>query len=271
MPNSKNQQTEVMNKPDQKTLNSTTALNRTYIAPEIARQRLRTIETLDIKRGENILDVGCGTGFLCHEMALIVGEEGNVLGIDPEPSMISATSERCGDLPQVSALKGEATAIPGNDGAFDVATCTQVLLYVEDVPRALAEIHRCLKPGGRVAVLETDWRGMVISSDDNALTRNITDAWDATVASPNLPPRLPTLLRRQGFRAVRGEAIPLLNTSLSPNSFSYSSISWLAKNAYKQGAISKQEGRDWTDSLRRKGDADEYFFCLNRFLFTAVK
>ncbi len=112
---------------------------------------------------------------------------------------------------------------------------------------------------------------MIISSDDITLTRRITDAWDATVASPNLPSRIPSLLSRQGFQAIRSEAIPLLNTSLSPNSFSYSCIGWLAKNAYKQGAISKQEGREWTDSLHHKGDAGEYFFCLNRFLFTAVK
>ena len=260
-----------MEKPEQQTLTSSAALNHSYVAPEISRQRLRTIEALDIKRGECILDVGCGTGFLSYEMALVVGEDGKVLGIDPQPSMIEATLARCRDMPQLSAQEGEANAIPGEDNAFDVATCTQVLLYVKDVAGALAEIHRCLKPGGRVAVLETDWRGMVISSDDVELTRRITDAWDATVASPNLPSSLPTLLRQQGFSAIRSEAIPLLNTSLSPNSFSYSCIGWLAKNAYKQGAISKQEGREWTDSLHHKGDAGEYFFCLNRFLFSAVK
>ena len=60
-----------MNKPEQKSLNSPEALNRSYIAPEIVRQRQRTIEALDIKSGEKILDIGCGTGFLTCEMASI--------------------------------------------------------------------------------------------------------------------------------------------------------------------------------------------------------
>ena len=256
---------------DQKTLNTAKDLNRSYIAPEIARQRLRTIEALGVSHGEHLLDVGCGTGFLSHEMALIVGESGHVLGIDPDPGMIDATLDRCQGLSQVEALQGEATDIPGRSDSFDAATCTQVLLYVEDVPRALAEIHRCLKPGGRVAVLETDWRGMVSSSTNISVTRRIIDAWDATVASPNLPPKLNKLLTEQGFQAIRCEAIPLLNTSLSDNSFSSNSLDWLAKTAYKKGVITKQEGQEWVSELRHQGTTDEYFFCLNRFLFVAVK
>lgn len=260
-----------MNKPNQKTLNSAEALNRSYIAPEIVRQRQRTIEALDLKCGERILDVGCGTGFLTYEMSLIVGDKGLVEGIDPSTEMVDATLARCAGLTQTQARVAEATELPFEDNQFDAATCTQVLLYVKDVPGALGEIHRVLKPGGRVAVLETDWRGIVLGTSDNELSRRIVDAWDATTASPNLPPRLGKLLTLAGFNAVRCEAIPLLNTSLSPNSFSASTIDWLSKNAYKQGAITREEGLSWSADLARRGEENEYFFCLNRFLFIAVK
>ena len=128
-----------------------------------------------------------------------------------------------------------------------------------------------LRPGGRVAVLETDWRGTVMSSSYPEVTRTIIDAWDGTVVSPNLPPRLFHLLNSQGFNAVRTAAIPLLNTSFSQNSFSVNSIQWLAKNAYRQEMISKEDGKKWVEDLEELGRRGSYFFCLNRFLFIGVK
>jgi ubiquinone/menaquinone biosynthesis C-methylase UbiE len=260
-----------MNKPEQKSLNSPEALNRSYIAPEIVRQRQRTIEALDIKTGERVLDIGCGTGFLTYDMASIVGEKGYVLGLDLETAMVESTLTRCVDLKHVEARAGDVCNLDATDSSFDIVTCTQVLLYVQDIERALQEIWRVLKPGGRIALLETDWRGTVMSSSYPELTRRIIDAWDGTVASPNLPPRLFYLLKSQGFNAIRTEAIPLLNTSYSRNSFSVNSIAWLAKNAYRQEMISKEEGKKWVEDLEALGERDAYFFCLNRFLFIAVK
>ena len=260
-----------MNKPEQKSLNSPEALNRSYIAPEIVRQRQRTIEALDIKAGERILDIGCGTGFLTCEMASIVGEKGYVLGLDLSSSMVESTLARCADMKHVEARAGDVCSLDGKDNSFDIVTCTQVLLYVKDVEKALHEIWRVLKPGGRFAVLETDWRGTVMSSSYPEITRQIIDAWDGTVASPNLPPRLFHLLKSQGFNAIRTEAIPLLNTSYSQSSFSVNSIQWLAKNAYGQEMISKEAGKKWVEDLEELGKRDAYFFCLNRFLFIGVK
>ncbi len=260
-----------MNKPDQKSLNTPESLNRAYIAPEIVRQRQRIIESLDIQAGEQILDIGCGTGFLTCDMAIAVGHQGSVLGIDPDTRMVESTLKRCRGMDYVRARSGDVCKLPAADDCCDVVTCTQVLLYVAEVKTAIREMHRVLNAGGRIAILETDWRGVVMCGNYPELSRTIIDAWDNTVASPNLPPKLPSLLRSQGFKAVKSEAIPLLNTSYAANSFSVNSIDWLIKNAYRSNAISKQEGKKWRDDLLKLGENGAYFFCLNRFLFTAVK
>ncbi|NKB61885.1 MAG: methyltransferase domain-containing protein [Gammaproteobacteria bacterium] len=262
---------EKMQTTDQKNINKAADLNRSYIAPEIARQRLRTIEALDIKSGEHILDIGCGTGFLTYEMALIVGDEGRIQAIDISDPMIDHTLDRCRDLSQVSAKVGDVCNLNFEDNSFDAITCTQVLLYVENIDDALAEMHRVLKPGGRIAVLETDWRGVVMSSNYPEITETIMKTWDKTVASPNLPPRLSKLLKQKAFKAIRTEAIPLLNTSFSKNSFSVNTVPWLSKNAYRMDAITKEDGQVWVEDLVELGRTDAYFFCLNRFLFIAIK
>ena len=62
-----------------------------------------------------------------------------------------------------SRFPGETHKTWTQPGAcFDAVVCTQVLLYVPHVQTALEEMHRVLKPGGRIVVIETDWRGLVL-------------------------------------------------------------------------------------------------------------
>ncbi len=194
--------------------------DRAYMTPDVARQRLRTLELLQLRAGESVLDVGCGSGLLTQEMAMLVGAGGSVLGIDSSRDMLALADRRCADLPQVQIKQSKAEQLPAGEESFDAVTCVQVLLYLSDVPTVLSEMYRVLKFGGRIAVIETDWRGTVLNSRDDSLTRRMLAAWDDAVASPNLPVRLGPLMSEHGFRAVRVDALPILNTSYTPNSWS---------------------------------------------------
>ncbi len=77
-----------------------------YHAPEIVRQRMRTLEALALRAGETALDVGCGIGLLTYDMALEVGPDGRVVGIDTTPAMLRQAEERCADLSQVQTKEG---------------------------------------------------------------------------------------------------------------------------------------------------------------------
>jgi len=79
------------------------------------------------------------------------------------------------------------------------------------------------------------------------------------------------LLRNLNFSAIRVEAIPILNTSDSGNNFSSLMFKGFIKNALKQGAITQQESEQWQQQVRELSQQNDYFFCVNRFLFTAVK
>src|SRR3981081_2280046 len=59
--------------------------------------------------------------------------------------------------PWFTTAHGDAVVLPFPDGSFDAAVSTQVYEYVADMPRALAELRRVLRPGGRAVVLDTDW------------------------------------------------------------------------------------------------------------------
>ncbi len=244
---------------------------RTYLTPEIIRQRSLTMEAMALQAGEQVLDAGCGTGLLLEQMARSVGDSGQVVGVDYSPDMLDMARHRCRDLGNVELQQGSVEQLDFEAERFDVVSCTQTLLYVEQVETALGEIHRVLKQHGRVAILETDWRGVVFNSLDEPLTRRILTAWDDAVESPNLPAKLGRLLRNLNFSAIRVEAIPILNTSDSGNNFSSMMFKGFLENALKHGAITRQECDQWQQQVRELVQNNAYFFCVNRFLFTAVK
>ena len=246
-------------------------IERPYMALEVVRLRMRILKALALNAGEAAVDVGCGTGLLTYEMALDVGSDGQIVGIDNSPDMLAHAAQRCAGLDQVELKDGDVGTLPLGDQSCDAAACVQVLLFIEDVPGAITEIGRVLRPGGRIAVSETDWRSVVLNSSDQATTRRIFEAWDDAAASPNLPIRLGPILRESGFTGVRTEAIPILDTSRSSGNFSVNSLDGLARIAQERGAISEDEEVAWLEDLKRQGRDGTYFFCVNRFLFSATK
>jgi ubiquinone/menaquinone biosynthesis C-methylase UbiE len=239
--------------------------DRIYQTPDVIRQRMRTLDALKLEAGESVLDVGCGTGLLAHDMAALVGAAGCVVGVDISQDMLKLAERRCVGLDQVQFRQAEAEHLPQEADYFDAVASVQVLLYLSDVSSALAEMHRVLKPGGRIAIIETDWRGTVLNSFDDSLTRKMLAAWDDAVSSPNLPVKLGPLLKAQGF------AFPIVNTSATPGNFSNGMLDQFAQYAREQGAVSETESKTWLDDLKQKGSDGSFFFCVNRFIFTAVK
>lgn len=242
-----------------------------YLSPEIVLQRQRTLELIAPVRGERIVDVGCGPGLLALPLSVAVGDEGSVTGIDSSSAMIGLAKKRCAALHNVELAQGDAASLAIDDASVDVVCCTQVLLYVADYEKAIAEMYRVLKPGGRVIIMETDWRSTVLHSNDEALTEKIIAAWDAAVPSPRLPARLRPLLRQAGFASVLINALPVISTACDKGGFSMSMMEQCAHSACEQGIITEEKGGEWLAELVELGEKNEYFFCVNRFLFSATK
>lgn len=109
------------------------------------------IAALNITGGQHVLDVGAGTGRLAIYVAELVGPSGRVVGVDPLPLRIEiAQSKNQGNF---DARVGRAEDLSEFAVAsFDSGYLNSVFHWVEDKPRALAEIFRVLKPGGRLGL-----------------------------------------------------------------------------------------------------------------------
>ena len=101
-------------------------------------RRKATFEALNVAVGQQILDVGCGGGHLLKDLALSVGTDGRVVGLDPSDQQIAAATDYCQGLDNVSFSKDSATALSFSDGEFDGVVSIQVLEYIDDVDDTVA-------------------------------------------------------------------------------------------------------------------------------------
>jgi ubiquinone/menaquinone biosynthesis C-methylase UbiE len=104
---------------------------------------------------ERVLDVACGTGLVALAAAEAVGPQGHVLGTDLSDHMVDAARQRASQrgLRQLGFARMDAEQLALPDGGFDLALCALGLMYVPDPARALREMHRVLRPGGRLVVV----------------------------------------------------------------------------------------------------------------------
>lgn len=109
-----------------------------------------------IESGAVVLDVGCGAGTDLLLAARRVGPRGRAIGVDMTEAMRArarAGAAACG-LRNVDVREGDATRLPVEDASIDVVISNGVLNLVPDKTRAIAEVARVLKPGGRVQIAD---------------------------------------------------------------------------------------------------------------------
>ena len=243
---------------------------RTMLPAAIARRR-KVLEVLQPQPSERVVDIGSGPGVLAAEIASVVGASGQVCGIDVSESMLARARIRCAGQPWVEFRHGDATKLPYGEGVFDAAVTTQVLEYVHDMAAALAELHRILRPGGRVLISDLDWDSIVWHSTDRTRMTRILAAWDEHLADPYLPQTLSSKLRQAGFEIRKRDVVVIFDTDFDANATSH----WVAEliHGFVPGrqTVTKDEANGWLKDLHEIAEAGSYFFSINQYLFLATR
>jgi ubiquinone/menaquinone biosynthesis C-methylase UbiE len=101
--------------------------------------------------GEKVLDVATGTGEPAISLAGAVGPNGHVTALDLSKELLALASQRAQarGLTNFTVQQGDAHQLPFADGSFDLVTCRFGVMFFADLPKALRELHRVLRPGGR--------------------------------------------------------------------------------------------------------------------------
>jgi arsenite methyltransferase len=241
---------------------TTRQVEAVYMTPDVVEQRRALRAALAVRPGERVLDIGSGPGILAAELAQET--QTVVHGVDVSDSMLAMASRREG----IECRKGDATALPFPDVAFDVAVSTQVYEYVEDIGAALAEAQRVLRPGGRLAVLDTDWDSIVWHSRDRERMDRVLGAWNEHLADPYLPRTLAPRLEDAGFEVTDCSVVAIVNRGYDRDTYSAGMLEIVAGYVPGRQGVAEAEAAAWADDLTSLGR--DYFFSVNRYLFLAV-
>ncbi|GAA4590689.1 SAM-dependent methyltransferase [Actinoplanes octamycinicus] len=133
-----------------------TALTEMGRHPEIRRVRRTGFDALRPALGARLLDAGSGSGEMARKLAAEVGPRGEVIALDCSAAITAAAVGRH-DNSNVRYVIGDVGDLDLPDGCVDGVWCERVLQHVDDAERAIGELCRVTRPGGRICLIDTDW------------------------------------------------------------------------------------------------------------------
>jgi ubiquinone/menaquinone biosynthesis C-methylase UbiE len=241
-------------------------LENAYRGSDVVKRRLATLEVLAPRAGETIVDVGSGLGHLTIELSRAVGDAGTVIGVDPSVDMRKAAASQCEGLPNVRILDGTAAALPLDDTSADRAASLQVFEYLSDIPNALVEIRRVLRPGGRLVVGDMHWDGWIWHSDEPGRMATMMKAWDHHLADRCVPARLPHMMQQAGYQVETIRPLVFLDTVLRHDGLAMMLLNLMQAYALQNNIVDEPTVRAWADEQRCLAADRRFFFSLVHFV-----
>jgi ubiquinone/menaquinone biosynthesis C-methylase UbiE len=166
------------------------------------------IETAGVHPGENVVDLGSGTGTMSRQLASLVAPVASpgvparqVIGIEPNPHLRAVAMNRAKavGVSNVSFIEGFAGALPFDDSTIDFVWCERVLQHLADPQSAINDIARVLRPGGCAALLDSDYGTRIVSDLDADLAAAFSRASLGPMANPYAARHIPAQIHAAGL------------------------------------------------------------------------
>lgn len=271
-----------------------------YVQPETAVEWLANLEQsadvqaykvvsyamLELAPGESVLDLGCGRGDDVRALAARVAPGGKVTGVDVSAEMIAAARQLTDNgNPQdvqdarveIAFAAADGARLPFADQTFDAVRLDRVLQHVDAPDVVLREVNRVLRPGGRVVLIEPDWKMMAVypgsaaGGDDDAIIDAILGWQVAHTRHPLIGRQLGALLVDARFEQVRVRPVAYSSTSFVLADLVLELSVAGAQAAADSPRLRVEDMQEWVVAARQAEAHSQFLACLTLFFARARK
>jgi len=230
----------------------------------------KSYQSLAIRPGASVLEIGCGNGVDAGILAGMAGPEGRVVGIDVSSTMLEAARGTTRGVTEPGFLLCDAAQLAFFNSTFDAVRADRVLQHTKDPAAVVREMARVTSPDGRIVVFEPDWETFVLSPGERGVTRRILNFWCDRIPSGWAGRSLYSAFRAAGLSGISAEPMNLVITDLSLAKKIFD-LETTVSLAVKAGVVSPQEAEIWSESQERADAAGQFFSSLTFYLVTGTK
>lgn len=231
----------------------------------------RAITLLDLHAGDRVLDVGCGTGDDLRTIAQLLGPHGQAIGTDASETMITeARSRLAGSEFPLTFVTGEAENLPFADASFDACLAIRTFQHLMDPQRAIREMIRVVRTGGRLVTVDPDHDTAVIDVPDRSLMRTFLTFRADTIRNGGIAHHMPALFKAHGLLDVAVLLMTEVRTDYTEVEAAFHYEGGI-RIAQEMGVLTTEEADRLIHAMRMDAESDRFLSAKTYFLTVGRK
>ncbi len=249
------------------------ALEERGRAPDQVQVNEALLRVLTPGLGDRLLEVGCGSGLLCRQLAPMVTPPGNLTGLDISPGLLVMArnyARQAGLLDAIQWCAGKAEDLPFQEASFTIAFAARLFLHMAAPTAVLSELRRVLQPGGILVAMDWDFETVAVDHSDRELTRRILHWRCDHYGGNNWSGRqLIGQIKEAGFSNL--QVLPIVSVARDERDSLTLSLFRAAQVTQDGGGITPGEHDAWVGELRSALATGSFFASIVYFIVSGKR